>query len=40
VTAILLKPDVTGQLSDIICFNSDRATGGGNGENVELNLSL
>jgi len=41
VTAILLKPNVIGQLPDIIiCFHSDCAAGAGNGENVELNLSL
>jgi len=41
VTAGLLNPNVTGQLPDFnICFHSDCATGDGNGENVEINLSL
>lgn len=38
---VLVKPNVTGQLPDIIiCSHSDYATDAGNGENVELNLSL
>ena len=41
MTAVLVKPNVTGHLPDIIIYlHSDCATGAGIVENVELNLSL